>query len=93
MHGSLGAAGVWSSDGCSVSVPQCSAGPSLYRERCPTDAPVSVLCFPALWDEDLGFPLGTQIRFCAQEQHSSPAVGSVVLVLNLHLPKGMVLRT
>ncbi|XP_071311904.1 keratin-associated protein 10-6-like [Agelaius tricolor] len=87
VQGSLGAAGVWSSDGCSVPVPQCPAGPSLCLgklHRC------SCLCslFPhpsglKIW----GSPLSTQILFCAQEQHSSTAVGSVVLVLNLHLPK------
>ncbi|XP_077034051.1 uncharacterized protein LOC129120222 isoform X4 [Agelaius phoeniceus] len=87
VQGSLGAAGVWSSDGCSVPVPQCPAGPSLCLgklHRC------SCLCslFPhpsglKIW----GSPLSTQILFCAQEQPSSTAGGSVVLVLNLHLPK------
>lgn len=41
--------------------------------------------------EHLGFPPSPH-SFCSV-QHSSPGVESVVLVLNLHVPKGMVLRT
>lgn len=92
MQGSLGAAGAWSSDGRSVSVPQCSAGPSLCLGKL-LQMLLSLFCVsPPSGLKIWGSSLSTQVLLCAQEQHSSPAVGSVVLVLNLHLPKGMVLR-